>query len=265
MSIVKDLLLLLFLILFIIKYFDLLKRFRQQKEYFLNVLNHDLKISVLAQIRGLNLLKNKSLSDTQKDFLVENIVESGEYSLDMIGMLLNTYKFESGENVINYEKFNISDLLRKCSVKLKRLCLEKDLSFVYQIDSSLQLEADKCFMEKASSILLSTAISNSNKDSSLYVFAKKSRNDVVVSIVYNGKPLTEEEEARMFDKSSRFSAVGHGIKMNLCKKIIDFHNGYIFVKKMNKNLNSFTFVIPALRKNKTSRSINISALQEDKV
>ena len=260
MSIVKDLLLFMFFVLFLIKYFNLVKQLKQQKEYFLNVLNHDLKISVLAQIRGLNLLKNKSLSESEKDFLIDNIVESGEYSLDMIKMLLNTYKFESGENVINYEKFNLFEIFKMCSKKLNKLLVEKSVRFIYQIDVNLQIEADKFYIEKACLILLSTALLNSNKNSSLIVLAKRVANEINVSIVYSGKKLTEEEIRRMFSKNSRFSTVGHGIKMNLCKKIIDFHFGKIFVKNMNEKLNSFTFVIPISKQHASLKMLNTTML-----
>lgn len=265
MSIVKDLLLFLFFIVLIIRYCVLLRQIKQQKEYFLNVLNHDLKVSVLAQIRGLNLLKNKNLSQDDKDCLIENIIESGEYSLDMISMLLNTYRFENGENIVKYEEFDFSELLEKCSAKLNRLALEKRINIVYQMSSDLFLEADKNFITKLCLILLLTAITNSNKEQPIMIFAKKKMGNLNVSIAYKGKPLSEEEQRRMFSKNSRFSTVGHGIKMNLCKKIIDFHCGNIYVKKINENLNCFTFTLPVSKPKISLKCVSTSGLQASNV
>ena len=62
--------------------------------------------------------------------------------------------------------------------------------------------------------------------------------------------LTEEERKRMFLKNPRFSTVGHGIKMYLCKKIIDFHKGQIYVNQYKNNLVSFSFKIPTNTKSK---------------
>ena len=50
-------------------------------------------------------------------------------------------------------------------------------------------------------------------------------NSITFSIFYKGLPLTEEEYSRIFSEKHDYTTVGHGIKMQLCKKIIDFHSG----------------------------------------
>ena len=69
----------------------------------------------------------------------------------------------------------------------------------------------------------------------------------------------------MFSKNSGFSTVGHGIKMLLCKKIIDFHKGKIFVKNNGKDINSFTFTIPCKEISITTKSTILSTLEPSRV
>ena len=49
--------------------------------------------------------------------------------------------------------------------------------------------------------------------------------------------------------------------MHLCKKIVDFHKGRIFVKKVSKNKNSFTFEIPQKEKREMWESPLITNVQ----
>ncbi len=50
-------------------------------------------------------------------------------------------------------------------------------------------------------------------------FVKRVCDNLEVSITYSGNPLSEEECRRMFSNNPRFSTVGHGIKMYMCKKL----------------------------------------------
>ena len=90
-----------------------LKEIERQKEYFIETLTHDLKVPTLAQLRGLELLNSElvgTLTPAQRE-LTSQIEESCKYILDMISMIVNTYKFECGQNKLVYDKFDFSQLL----------------------------------------------------------------------------------------------------------------------------------------------------------
>lgn len=65
----------------------------------------------------------------------------------------------------------------------------------------------------------------------------------------------------MFSQNTRFSTVGHGIKLQLCKKIIEIHQGKIFVKNSNKNINSISFIIPNNKNKLNSKKTSLSHFQ----
>ena len=86
MSIAKDL---LFIIVLLILFFVLRRNLSlkyelfSQRENFIKTLSHDIRVSTLAQIRGLDLLQEKY----NQEELIFDINESCKYSLDMINML----------------------------------------------------------------------------------------------------------------------------------------------------------------------------------
>lgn len=243
MSIVKDLFLISLFLIMLIKYLRLHRDFIQQKKYFIQTLSHDLRVSTIAQIRGLELLqKNNNLEIFQQNILSE-VTDSCKFTLDMISMLLNTYKFENNEPVLNYEYANLSEIISISCNMMTKICNEKEITFIKPLKNFF-LEIDKNYILKAINILLSTALFYSKRNSSIKILCKKNGNYLQVSIFYRGNLLTDEERKRMFLNNPKFSTVGHGIKMHLCKKIIDFHNGKICINKHDDDLNSFIFCLP---------------------
>lgn len=259
MSIAKDLLfiIVLFILFFVLrKNISLKSELFSQRENFIKTLSHDLRVSTLAQIRGLDLLRGKYNID-----LITDVEDSCKYSLDMINMLLNTYRYDNGEQVLNHEIFNFSDSVSLSASKLNNIIEEKGLHFYYSMNSSELIWADKTEIEKVLYYLLSTAVFYSEKNNTIAITAKKIDGDLEVYVTYSGQPLSDEECRRMFSNNPRFSTVGHGIKMYMCKKIIEFHGGKIGVHNLQGKLNSFTFTIP---EKKNASILNYSRLSYKK-
>lgn len=260
MSIVKDLLLIVISIVLVFilkKNFVLRQELFSQREDFIKTLSHDLRVSTLAQIRGLDLLQKRCITEE----LINEINGSCKYSLDMINMLLNTYRYENGEQILNYEIFNFSDVFAEVASKLYAEAHEKNVEIFCSMKKSETIQADKLEITKFLYYLLSTAIFNSNRGEKILIIARKKHDNMEVVINYSGVPLSEEECKRMFSNSSRFSTVGHGIKMLLCKKIIEFHGGKISVNNYGNRENSFVFTLPIAKSTADLKPIVVSKLQ----
>lgn len=232
------------------KYYRARTELIKEREYFINTLSHDIRVSTIAQIRGLELLKN----DNSQDELVAEIKESCKYTLDMITMLLNAYRYENGEQILHYEKFLMSDLVNSNCNDLKMFAKEKNVSFKLCCDMNDLVEADKLSISKLMFCLLTTALFNSEKNCEVKILVNRLYNCFEVSLTYQGVPLTDEESRRMFLEGSNFSTVGHGIRMHFCKKILDFHGGNLRVSN-NGKINSFTFTLPAERHCNSSKML----------
>lgn len=239
------------LFLLIRERFKLIKVQKQERECYVKTLNHDLRVATLAQIRALDLLY-KTCNDEQKD-LVEDISDSCKYSLEMISCLLNTYRFDNGEQILKYSIFNLTELLNKSVSNIKDLYSLKDFNFQIEAVPENYIEADREMLSKLLNILLVTSVTNSSVQS-LKVLVKKNKLNYIVSLIYKGNPISEEEYRRMFLNEPSYTTVGNGIRMFFCKKIIDFHGGTIRVLR-DKNLNKFTFTLPLKKTLKSSKEL----------
>lgn len=264
MSIVKDFLLIFLFIYIIYKYVILHQEFVKQREYFIKTLSHDLRVSTLAQIRGLEILQKNDLPKPLQDLLFD-INNSCKYTFDMITMLLDTYRFENGEQVLNYETFNLSEIINDCIHKISNEAKDKNIDFCSNLKNFEAIYADKYGFRKIVSILIRTALYYSEQNNTILIEMQKKNDFTKFSIIYKGKSLSDEECRRMFSNNPRFSTVGHGIRMHLCKKIIDFHKGKIFVKNHSKDINSFTFIIPSKKEDHEYKTPILKEFQTSKI
>ena len=234
------------------------KEIGRQKEYFIETLIHDLKVPTLAQLRGLELIRNESLGNIngeQKE-LINQIETSCKYILEMISMVLNTYRFETGQNQLIYEVFNISELVMDCFNKISPQAQEKNITFSYGTNKeNTNIEADKEEIRQVILNLLSNAIAYSNKDERIAVNAVIENNQLKLTIVSRGIILSERECKTLFDRSNgeypKYTTIGHGIGLYLSKKIIDMHNGDIYASTDGISTNTFSFTIPQHKQNPT--------------
>lgn len=254
MSIVKGLILVVFFIM-LYKINVLKSENLKQKDYFIKTLSHDFRVATIAQLRGLEALdKISNFSQLQKE-LISEINKSCLYSLDLISMLQNIYKFENGEQVVKYDFFNLQKILNIVSKEIYPLLEEKKILLKINSVDFCYICGDENMLHKLILLLLTTAIDYSESNSEIIFISNTRDKKWKCSLIYKGKTMTEEECNRMFSLNTRFSTVGHGIKMHLCKKIVDFHKGKIFVKKISERHNSFTFNIPQYEKFNNSKPL----------
>lgn len=236
---IKSLVLIMLFFVLVYKYIKLHKNYINQREYFIKTLSHDLRVAIIAQIRGLELIQK-----SQDLALIPEVNEASKYSLEMVTMLLNTYRFEKGEQILKYEYFSPINVLEKIIKSLDYVLVQKDVKVIFETKTNDLIQADKELFFKLFLIIFTIAILNANEKNELLIEVFSSNSNLNINISYKGRALSDEELKRMFMKNSKFSTVGHGIKMNFAQKIISFHRGKISVIKKMNNENAFMISLP---------------------
>lgn len=228
------------------------KEIERQKEYFIETLIHDLKNPTIAQLRGLELIKNGILGsiNSEQNELLHQIENSCRYILEMISMVLKTYRLENGQKHLIYENINISDLILEVFEEMKHNAKEKNIILMLDMHNieNLTAEADREDLKTVLINLISNAILYSDKFERIIVSVKKIDNFAHFEIINKGIILSERDCQTMFNKtidsSPKYSTIGHGITLYLCKKIIESHKGEIYASTDGIDTNKFTFKLP---------------------
>ena len=244
---------------FVNKHFQYINKERQlqlQRETFVASIGHDLKNPTIAQIRGLELLLKGSFGDfnpEQKEIL-EMVLDSCRYMNGMLSSLLATYRNYGGAVKLNFEEFNFITLLSECVSEMLYVAKDKGVNIITLAnDSELKICADKIQIKRVIMNLLSNGIKYAYKDTELRLYVKNTEGNIVFQFENKSPYISEEKQKSIFARYVSYAGVnkelGIGLGLYASKKIVESHNGTIFVQSFKDDRNIFGFMIPRTRVN----------------
>lgn len=212
---------------------------KKQRDNILQVLNHDLKITLLAQLRGLEFLQKKSPLLQKESEILNDLLNSTAYSLDMINLLSDLYTPEQKILKNKKEIYNLSETLLASCKKNINLADEKQIDFYYQADCNDFVYGNQLLTCRILEILISIAIFHSLNKKEIFLNACTNKDFVEFNIKYKGLP---------FIIDSSYETVGQGLKINVCKKLLANCDGKIAYLKLDNDIYLLTFKLPLVNK-----------------
>ena len=232
---------------------------QQQRETFVASVGHDLKNPTIAQIRGLELLLKGdfgSLSGEQSE-LLQMILDSCRYMNGMLSSLLVTYRNYGRGVKLNFEEFSLSKLVEECVSEMIYVAKDKDISVLLNSDkyiypASFEVDvivcADRVQIKRVIMNLLSNGIKYAYKKTKLKL-SVSSDGDFAKFEFENRSPyISEEKQNSIFDRyvsyAGQYKELGIGLGLYASKRIVDSHQGKIYVQSFKDERNIFGFTIP---------------------
>lgn len=215
---------------------------KKQKELFLSALNHDMKVAAIAQVRAMEIFPK--LNKDEQDEIFSELEKSNNYSLEMIEMLSDIFKIDEKEYKVNFEDIKLQEIIENSVKENKSAIEEKNLTANIKIsDSAQSVVADKKSIKKVVAILLNTAISRANKNSSIAINAQQINDKIKISLEYSCTNRKNNEYLDVLEENPQFSTVGHCIKLQLCKKLLALHNTSLTTVSTSKSCCSLVFIL----------------------
>ena len=236
MSIVKDFVLLSVLFCLFIYCFYLKIYVEKQKDYFVNILKHDVKIPIVAQKRAFELLSGEYNNE-----LIKNIIETQNNMLDLVNSAISAY--DNNFTGI-YKYFNLSNFVVETFKSLNLPAESKNMTFYYCIDDNISVFADKINFSKVITYLTLLLIQNSPNSGKIMCSVEIKKNILIIKLCGTSTHKINHTRPLLY----KFMPVGHGIKMLFCKKFLLANNSKL-KESYNKNIDTFTIEIPLADKN----------------
>lgn len=216
------------------------------REDFINSFSHEFKTPI-ASINGLIvLLKNDNLSKEKRKEYLSIIEQEMKRLLSMTSNILLLSKVESQINLLDIEKINISEQIRRCILLLNEKWECKNLNLNIDLDE-YYLEGNNDLLENVWINLLDNAIKFANENGDINVLINEKNDDLIITIENTGSEIKEEDIEKIFDKFYQVDTThfkeGNGVGLSIVKKIVELHKGTIdVISKENKT--SFNITIP---------------------
>ena len=229
----------------------------EQKTEFLHGVAHELRTPLTAILSSSELLsEGSSIATDLRERLANNIRQSALSMDRRVSELLNLARLQIGELKIEPEPLAIKQTIAEVAQQLQIIFENKKQTLRLEIASSLpKVKADRRKLEQVLFNLLSNANKFSPTGSEITVRARKVNSKIIVEVEDSALAVTEAEKTKLFDpyyrsqdaeKRERFPGLGLGLA--IAKKILELHQGEIWVENKQTKGNIFAFSLPILKR-----------------
>ena len=218
------------------------------RDDFIATLTHDLRTPLLAAISGLDFMLKGTLgeiSEKQKE-LVFAMKKSNEDMLGLTNALLEVYRYEAGKIFLCKTRFCVNKLIKDCAKELEVLFKQNNTEIIFDFENEeLMINADKNEIRRVISNLLGNAIKHGGENTKVIVKSQKIGKDAQISVEDNGVGLSKEDQMKLFKRfsqgTSKKRSCSTGLGLYLSRRIVEAHNGLIWVESEVDKGSKFIF------------------------
>lgn len=228
------------------------KEANRAKDAFLSNMSHELRTPLNAIIGFAQILLAKSDTPESVRSFVNKIHISGKNLLTLVNTILDFSKIESGKMEIHKEPFLLKDLMDEVRILIEPMMEKKKLHLVLPIVSELILHADRQLIKQVFVNLLTNAIKFSHEGKVVAIECQKSDHHLQIAIIDEGLGIPEDKIASLFDPFVQIrehqsdSIKGTGLGLSIVKKIVEMHEGEIWVESTPGEGSIFYIALPIL-------------------
>ncbi|WP_410508020.1 response regulator [Methanosarcina hadiensis] len=226
------------------------------KSEFLANMSHELRTPLNSIIGFSDILLEKVFGELNGKQLkyVNNISFSGKHLLGLINDILDLSKVEAGKMELHYSEFSVASIFDEVKATLSPLSQAKYLEIDFELDQDFRdIQADRSRLLQILYNLVTNAIKFTPEKGRVLVHGKKSGNRAIFSVMDTGIGISPEDQKKLFqpftqiDSSSSRQYCGTGLGLALVKKIVNLHQGDIWVESEPGKGSTFVFTIPLAR------------------
>lgn len=220
-----------------------------KKDEYIAKIIHDIESPIIAQITALesflSSVNNKVLPD-EKD-LIELTLNSCKYLYKLIEVFNSVYKLNFESLRLNYEKFNVVELIKTLINEMDILLKYNELKLSLICEDEIVINADKIQIKRVIENLLSNSINYAFKNSKIEISLSEIANKIVFKVKNHSPYIQDEVLKEIFNKykvQALYNKNGIGLGLYLSKEIINTHGGIMIARSYPEDISVFGFELP---------------------
>ncbi len=229
------------------RYAGMLRRSNEQLQQFAYITSHDLQEPLRMVISYLQLLERRyanALDSDAREFIAY-AVDGAARMKELIAGLLQYSRLDGDQDT--YEQVAVQEILDRALSNLSVAISDSRAQITH--DPLPQLQADSLQLTQLLQNLIGNAIKFRGKEPPIiHVGAERKGEEWQFSIQDNGIGIAPEYQGRIFAIFQRLHTrteyAGTGIGLAICKKIVERHNGRIWVESEIDKGTTFYFTLP---------------------
>ncbi|MDL2249442.1 HAMP domain-containing histidine kinase [Lachnospiraceae bacterium OttesenSCG-928-J05] len=225
-----------------------LKHMEEAQKKFIGNVSHDFR-SPLTSIKGyLDAMMDGTIPEEMYDKYFKVISYETQRLTDLAKDLLTLNTYDNKGLILNYEDFDIHEVIRQIALSFEGLCKEKKISIdLVFATKTLSVWADKKMIEQVLYNLIDNAIKFSDVDSLITIETTDRGDKVGVSVKDYGVGIPAKELNKIWDRfyksdtSRGKDKKGTGLGLSIVRDALKSHNENITVLSTEGVGTEFTF------------------------
>jgi signal transduction histidine kinase/DNA-binding response OmpR family regulator len=238
------------------------------KSSFLSTVSHELR-TPLTSVLGFAKIIRRRLEERlfplipeddrkvqqAKAQVIENlgvVVSEGERLTKLIDDVLDLAKIEAGKFTWNMGSVSVADVIERATAATSSLLDAKKLNLQREIEAGLpDITGDQDRLIQVVINLISNAVKFTDAGS-ITCSVHKRDSELVVSVKDSGIGIAVIDQPKVFEKFKQVGDTltdkpkGTGLGLPICKEIVEYHGGRIWVESEPGQGSTFSFTLPIL-------------------
>ncbi len=199
-----------------------------RKEFLANV-SHELKTPI-ALIQGYAEGLKMGINDNgeeSKEFYCDVIMDEANKMNDMVKKLMSLNELEFGNNPVQMERFDISELIHNYLQSMELLFNQNDIKIECNIPRPTYVWADEIQIEEVFRNYITNAMNHAEGEKLIRVTLEKKEENIRVSVFNTGKNIPEESIGHIWDKFYKVDKArtreygGSGVGLSIVKAVME--------------------------------------------
>ena len=233
--------------------FSEMKKLESFRREFIGNLAHEIKTPLFTSQSYILTLLDGAIKDENVNL---KYLKTASKAIDRLNLIVKDLdlitKIESGESILNKNKFDIINLTENVFEMLEFTAKKKKIKLIVNKDKGLEtkVNADKEKIEQVLTNLIDNSIKYGKDNGTTEIVIQSLNEDkIIIRVTDNGVGFKKENYTRIFerffrvDRSGSRSAGGSGLGLAIVKHIIDAHDEKIYVESEFGVGSEFSFTL----------------------
>ncbi len=211
---------------------------------------HEIKNPLAIILQGINYLENKKF--LKKSFTLPrsgktmDVIGKMKQAVDRAVFLLNELLDLSRAGEMEYEKFRFVEIIQETLAMLEYKIKKKRVRIKVNCSPDLEVSGDRRWLSQVLINLVNNSLDAvSEKIGEIYIIVEKYDQWVVIIVKDNGKGIKPEDLQKVFlPYFTTKKKKGLGLGLTICKKVIEAHNGKIYINSEYGKGTEVRIIIP---------------------
>jgi len=177
------------------------EKMEQMRTEFMGNVSHELKTPI-ALIQGYAEGLKEGVNDDpeSRDFYCDVIMDEAGKMNRMVKNLMTLNQLEFGNDKVEFERFNLTELIGGVLQSMDILSQQKDVKLIFREENPVYVWGDEFKIEQVVRNYVSNAYNHVNEEKIIEVKILREDGLAKVTVFNTGKPIPEEDVPRIWDK-----------------------------------------------------------------